>query len=568
MPQGRSLLVIETGLTLLSIFLAFAAPRTGSRIFSKLERFFGKLARRQGLSALGVGVAACLLRLLILPATPIPRPYAHDEFSHLLAADTFAAGRLTNPTHPMWVHFESFHIEHLPTYMSMYFPAQGFVLATGKVLFGHPWFGVWLSVGIMCSVLCWMLQGWLPPGWALLGAFFAVLRLALFSYWEDSYFGGAVPAIGGALLFGALPRLSRSFSLRHSIVLALGICILALSRPYEGLVCTLVVLVTLCWRMRHSAVSVRRFLPQITGGLALVTLTAAFLLYYNKQVFGSPLTFPYDIDRATYMAAPQFVWQHPKPEPSYRHAVIRDFYVDVQLADFLRFQTVAGFIEKTAKKIAVILLFFFGVALLPSLIVLPRVVRDRRMRVMVISASVFGLALVLNAWMFPHYAAPLTAVIYVLLLQSMRHLRLTSPAGLGLIRFTPVLCLILAGLRLCAGPLNLRLDRWPAMWYGQTSAGLSRAGIIAELDRQPGQQLAIVRYAANHDTADEWVYNAAEIDRAKIVWAREMNPAEDRKLLRYFRDRQVWLVQPDCNPPKLSPYKPGLVTNACNRSHR
>src|ERR1039458_10884079 len=202
-----SVRIIEGALTWIAAAVAFGWPRLGSGLFSRVERGFGQLARRRGLAVAVVGLTALLLRLAILPVCPVPRPFAPNDFSNLLAADTFASGRLTNPTPAMWAHFESIHITMKPTYMSMYFPGQGLVLAAAKVVTGHPWYGVLCMSALMCAGICWMLQAWLPPTWALLGGMLAVLRIGLFSYWINTYTGGGlIAALGGALVLGALPR--------------------------------------------------------------------------------------------------------------------------------------------------------------------------------------------------------------------------------------------------------------------------------------------------------------------------------------------------------------------------
>jgi hypothetical protein len=299
-------------------------------------------------------------------------------------------------------------------------------------------------------------------------------------------------------------------------------------------------------------------LRRAVAPLLVLVLVGALSGYYNYRVFGSPLTLPYQVNRATYASAPVFLWQTPRPEPFYRHKVMREFYTKWELGDFLHARTPAGFLAQTAQKAATALFFFFGTALFAPLVMLPWVVRNRRIRFLVVTAAVTALGLSVNAWMFPHYLAPFAGGVYVLLLTAMRYLRAWRPggsrSGLAIVRILPAICLLLAGVRAVAAPLGIAVYRWPTMWSGTEPLGIPRSLVAAQLERFPGKQLAIVHYEADHSVFDDWVYNAADIDRSRVVWAREMDDAADAALLHYFRDRHVWLVEPDAVPPRISPY--------------
>lgn len=562
-----SLMTIEAGLTLLAIVLAFAFPRLGASAFSRIERAFQSLAHRKNLSVVCVGASAFLLRLAMLPLCPIPQPFVHDDFSYLLAADTFAHGRLANPTPAMWMHFESVHIMMKPTYMSMYFPAPGLVLAAGQVLTGHAWFGLLAITALMCAAVCWALQAWLPPTWALLGGFIVVLRLGLFSFWINTYTGGgSVAALGGALVIGAFPRLMRGVSLRHGILLAIGIVLLATSRPYEGmLLCLPVLFVLLRWIYKgKSRPPVHVLIRRAALPLLVVVAGMAWLGYYNDRVNGSPTILPYKIDRQTYAVVPYFFWQHQRPKPVYHNAVMERFYCGTEMDSYRRIHSLHGYIEQTFfVKPVKSLLFFTGFILLPPLFMSRRVIRDRRIRFLLLALLLLMAGDMLETGFQTQYLSPFIIAFYALGLQAMRHLRLwhpdDQPVGKTLVRLLVTFCVVLGGVRLYAQPLHIYFGKWPSeewsnLWFGPGQFGAPRARVEAWLEHQPGKQLAIVRYAPDHNPVMEWVYNAADINSSRVIWARDMGPELNAQLIRYYGGRTVWLIQPDKNPPQIAPY--------------
>jgi len=560
-----SLVELEAAFTAIAVALCFATPRLGATTFSRLERSFGALARHRRRSVLLVGLAALLIRLAILPIHPIPTPFGADDFSNLLAADTFAHGRLTNPTPAMWVHFETIHVDMLPTYMSMYFPAQGLELALGKVVFGNPWFGVMTGGALMCATLCWMLQAWLPPSWALVGGFLAVMRLALFSYWTSTYHNaGPICAIGGALVLGGLPRFLKSLSSHHLAIMALGALMLALSRPYEGLLLCLPTVAVLA----HAAVKTKRvsraFLIARAGpAVALLAVGIGWLGYYDYRAFGSPTTLPYTINRATYATAPYYVWQPPRPEPHYRHAEMRRFYKVDELDDYYRNHSISGFLKMTIVKGIRGLYFFTGIALIPPLFMVPWAFRDRRIRFLVIACGILAFGMAIEIYLFPHYLAPFTAAFYAIGLQAMRHLYHWNPGGQpvggAITRCTISICVLMVGLRLFDKQLHCPVPErpvsvWIVNWFGPDHFITQRSVVQKRLSEMPGGQLAIVRYAADHDPIDEWVFNAADIDSSKVIWARAMDRESDQELIRYYGRRKAWLIQPDSPSEEMVPY--------------
>ena len=534
-----------------SLFAIFL-PRLTTKVFHAIESLFSRLAERKTLTLVALFFIVIGLRLALLRQLSVPVPGIHDEFSYLLLGDTLAHGRLANPPHPMWISFESFHVNWLPTYSSKYPAAQGAVLALGQVL-GHPWIGVLFSAAAMCVAILWMLQAWLPARWAFLGAALIALKFGIASYWINSYWGGAVAATGGALVLGAMPRIVRRARTFDALLLGLGIAILANSRPYEGLLfCIPVAGWFLLWfaGKTKSLVSPRDRIVHIFAPLAvLLLLTATFMGYYNWRLAGNALLFPHVLNTRTYRTTGLFLWDHPKDPIKYYNQQFEDFYNGWEREDYEN--TWADVRKVTVEKLDRIgstYLWWGALLLLPGL---PFVFFDRKMRLPILIFLMGTVGCLALIWSFPHYAAPLTCVIFLLLAQAIRHLRTIRLAGrpLGLALSWAIFYLLAIDVVLSVK--NHVCD--PLQWTCQGDP--SRAAIAKTLSNTAGKHLIMVRYEEDHNLHDEWVYNGAEIDTAKVLWARELDPAQNAKLFAYFRDRQVWLVEPDTDNTELIPYQ-------------
>jgi hypothetical protein len=556
-------IAVEWAIVVIVAALVASAPLRLYPPLRSVSLQFHRLARHKRLSILICGLLPVVIRLSMLGIAPPPEPSVHDEFSHLLLADTLAHGRLTNPTHPMWRHFETIHVIQKPTYNSMYPPAQGAFLALGQVLFHCPWAGVLISCALMFAAMCWMMQGWLPPAWALYGTLIAVLKFGVVGFWINSYIGGAVPGLAGALLIGSLPRLrgpaARAF---HAALFACAVVVLMNSRPFEGAVLTAAAV--LYWAtslMRGAAfrplrASVRQlsFARLLLPAALILASGAAFTAYYCAKVTGSPLRMPYQANRDTY-GWPENLGFLPVKVVAFHDPVLKSMYeMETRHRDI--YKSADAFIDNLMLRLFENWTFFIGPVLTVPLAFLPWVIRDRRLRPLLIFIALIAVLNLFQMVLYPYHLAPVVPILFALVAQAIRHLyvaisRVSKPAG-ALVPVAIPLCLVLVGaMKQEAMALGLPQAYWE---HAAEPHGEPRAAIEKWLEARPRKQLVIVRYAPGHTPNQEWVYNHADIDASKVVWARDISPKSNARLLAYFHDREAWLLDADTWPQHVIHY--------------
>lgn len=521
----------------------FPAPVRWARriIFYRWLRF-----ARHGWSAAAALILTILaIRLALLPWLPLPRPGAHDEFSYLLGADTFASGRWTNPPHRYWESFESFHILQQPTYASMYPPGPAFVYSLGIRIAGTPWAGVLLATLAMLAAVYWFLRAIFTRNWALFGVFLIGVERGLTHYWSNSYFGGSLAAFGGALIAGTLMRfadaVTRAAQARLLAIAAVGTVCAISARPSEGLLISLPVWIYLFVRLlRQQRGSWAGFAIAIVPAVLICSAYLSVQLYYNYRVTGDPLTLPYLVQRRTYAVAPTFLFESRRSAPTYRHPEMKDFYLkwEEEYQGSGEFASPKGWILGVLNHLHTVLKFG-PVHLLLCLPALWWLRSHRVIRLMAIPAIGLALIVTLQRYVQAHYIAPIYAILIAAGLQCLQRLRRWR---LGR-RFQ-------LGTALAAGAIIGVLAT--AVYYGRvyrqtytTGFHHDRQQIIDTLLSKGPSHLVFVKYPPNFYIHSEWVYNDADIDGSEIVWARFTHEQRRQDLVRYFPRRQAWVLSPE-----------------------
>ncbi|HEY1759680.1 MAG TPA: hypothetical protein VGG72_30180 [Bryobacteraceae bacterium] len=512
-----------------------------------LVRFAKSFAEKTVWCMLGLGALTILLRLALLPQAGVPIASSADDASYLLLADTLSHFRLANPTHLFHRFFEANFVLQEPSYSSIFPMGQGIALELGRAIFGHPWAGVLLSEAALCALCYWMLRGWISAGWALAGGVLAVFQLGPLTYWMNSYWGGAVSGIAGCLAFGAMGRLLKrdcqEAVSRNAILMGVGLGLELLTRPYECVFLTAVVAGFLLFHWKRLA----------TAAPLVVAATLPFLsltLAQNRAVTGSWTTLPYMASRYQYGVPTTFTFQ---PVPVLHRELTpqqqRGYDVQSEVHDRESAQSLWERLFDRAEYVR----FFLCPALLLTLpIFLFALRRDRRLWWPAAAIFLIFAGSAFYPYFYPHYyAAVACALLLVALVGLQRIPRLAS-------------CTILF---LAAAHF--------AFWFGVHAYGNQdfldafgpfelfdfvnhgdpegRRPILKQLEESAGGQLVFVRYAPFHPLR-EWITNAADIDRSKVVWALDLGPEEDSKLRDYYPDRTAWLAEPDARPPRLLPY--------------
>ena len=543
--------VFELYLFAALLVLAILFPVFFESLSDRFFRFLHLLTRKKLLNMVLIGLIAYFGNAAGNLIVRFPEPSIHDEFSKLLAAETFASGRLVNPSHPHWEHFQTFHILQTPTYASKYLPGPSLVLALGQKIAGTPTVGLWIGSFLFSASIYWMLTGLVPRGWGALGGLFAALNFCVLGYWSQKFWGGYVSAIGCSFVYGALFRLSKKYSISASIMCGVGVVFLLLSRPFEGFIAIAPGGLYFIFRSISPKYESRRsiFIRSCLFIGLVIFAGMIWIGYYNYKVSGNVFKLPYMTYQEQYASTPVFLWSEPKPP---KQAQLTEYNTNYQfhLEGFKRQQGLHGYFAEKKKAVATNLLFYFRFVLLVPLCTLPFL--WKRQWTLVAFAAIaltWGVSLC-EYQSLPRKIAPVTSLMVLMVVQGIRILRCKN-TRCGNTGNRIALAVVIAFF------ISVPASFHPIFHSPPWQAPRIRKQIEEQLIDAGGKHIVLVCYDGSYVPHFDYVQNHANIDASPVVWARNLSMPANQKLVDYYPDRNAWILSVSNRNLKLSPYSSG-----------
>ncbi|WP_128254068.1 hypothetical protein [Falsirhodobacter deserti] len=552
LPSFDTAFVTQFSIVLAALLVAIVVTFGPARLADAFDDGFRRVEvgvtwiSRSGWRAVSAIMAIeIVLRVTLLPLVGVPLPFVHDEYSSILQAQMMVQGRLAWPTPELWEAFETFHVNMIPNYASIYFPGRGAPMALGLLLTGQPWPGVLIVMALLAGATVWALRGWMGPRLAFGGGLLVVLSYGTASYWINSYWGGAFTALGGALLLGAYPRLMRAPQWRDGLMMGVGLLVLTISRPFEGFFLALpVAAACLFWFVRrlrqgHFTKAARLAVP----AAVFLGLAGLIMISANLAATGEAGQTAYGINRDTYALAPALLSAPPLDGPKRGDARFRAFY-EWEASSYAWRDSLASHLRSIVNKTEVIWSFYVtALFTIPFMFGIWRMVRRRRFAMPLLSGIAVTLAFYNESWDFSHYVSPAFIVAILAIMLGFEAMVQAGPlfrrmAWTLAVAALPAL-LVPLGHGLLVPPQPQAQTATPCCQFVVRSY---RADLLERLQGMPGRHLVLVSYAPGATPHDELVWNEPDIDAATIIWARDLGPEMNKKLLARYPDRTVWHV--------------------------
>ena len=500
------------------------------------------------------GVTAFAVAAIISWWIP-PVPSVHDDFGHLLIAETLLHGRLSNPTPPSAESLQTFHEVVYPRYTAKFPIGTGATLALGKLLFGTYCAGMWLSAAFACSSITWMLMAHFQRNFAMLFGLLAASHPYWQTGWSQDFTNGWLAVGSMSLIVGGLLRIRGRFVREHTVdttawrpatIIAIGIVIGIFSRPYETVVVTSILALPLLWKiLSYGWYRVPRWWLSAAPGICVLLLGFGFQGVINRSVTGEWFQLPYRLHEEQYGVAPVFVWQSPN-EPSLGHRFLeqKKFHHGWSMDAYRSGKNLSGYTTLLSNRSSHLFQHWgWFVACSPMAIVfLPR---ERKAFIGYLIAGVLGLYLInFVPWIATYYVASLLPIAILMAALVLRRviafIAFHTSSEYSRIRMrqfivgTMVVCqicwLFRATTALSGNPLLID-NQW----------AFQRMQLAKKLEEAEVNHLVIVRYHPDHNTQHEWVFNSYDPTGSQIVWARwaeELN----RQLILDYPNRCVWVL--------------------------